>query len=176
MDTFGVLSVFGLVILLLALFYAQLYWTFPIARARLDATWPMGPTEGFVNGGGLQSAQGITTPALQAWLPSPESLTHPVGKDYPPTLLSAGPPGIDKPFKSYDLLSDWLPGKEEPRVAFGPTAQDCYKVDYSRTLEPGGTYAQRTNNYIRGYPDSCSAPNHDLVLDFYIPKPAYQTN
>jgi hypothetical protein len=174
MDTFGVVSIFLVIVLLLALSQAQLAWTFPVVRARLNATWPMYPdasAEGFAD---LQSAQGITTPELEKWLPAPESLTKPAGTDCPNNLYSAGPyeAGVGKPFKSYDLLSDWLKGKPEPRVAEGPTAQACYKVDWARQLELGGTYAQRTNNYQHGYPDSCSAPNHDLVLDFYIPKPS----
>ncbi len=171
MDTFGVVSVFLVILLLLALSQAQLAWTFPVVRPRLAATWPMypGAAEGFAD---LQSAQGITTPELEKWLPAPESLTKPAGTECPNTLFSAAgyEAGVGKPFKSYDLLSDWLKGKPEPRVAEGPTAQACYKVDWANQLQLGGSYAQRTNNYQHGYPDSCSAPNHDLVLDFYIPK------
>jgi hypothetical protein len=171
MNAGGILLVFLLIVLVLALARIQLTNTWPIARASIEATWPMypGAKEGFVGSQGLVSAQGITTPELKAWLPAPEVLTRPADKDCG-GLYSAGnyEAGIGKPFKSYDLLSD---GKPEPRVAIGPTSQQCYQVDYQRALERGGSYAQRTNNYIHGYPDSCSAPNHDLVLDFYKEKP-----
>ena len=173
MDTFGVVSIFLVIILLLALSQAQLAWTFPVVRSRLEATWPMfpGAAEGFAD---LQSAQGITTPVLEKWLPAPESLTKPSGTDCPNNLYSAGAyeAGVGKPYKSYDLLDDWMKGKPEPRIAIGPTAEGCYKKDWATQLELGGSYTQRTNNYPHGYPDSCSAPNHDLVLDFYIPKPS----
>jgi hypothetical protein len=127
--------------------------------------------QGIGEGSGLVSAQGINSAALKAWLPSPEVLTKSNGAEEKQQVLDSAAPyeaGIGKPFKSYDLLPG---GKPEPRVARGPTSQSCYGVDYQRALERAGSYAQRTNNYIHGYPDSCSAPNHDLVLDFYKEKP-----
>jgi len=145
-------------------------FSFPVIRPRIESTWPMVPesyneplrygplTEGFAN------------MTVQEWLPSPEALTKPTVDDCPGTLENAAPyvGGSRSPYKSYDLLSG---GLQEPRVAIGPTAAQCYQKDWSVGLEPGGSYAQRTNNYKQNYPDSCSAPNHDLVLDFYKPKP-----
>jgi hypothetical protein len=131
--------------------------------------------EGFVGNMGLVSAQGITTPELKVWLPSPESVTRSnsngASENYS-VLDSAASyeAGIGKPFKSYDLLPD---GKPEPRVAGGPTAERCYNTDWATNLELGGTYRQMTNNYQRGYPDSCSAPTHELILNFYKDKPAF---
>jgi hypothetical protein len=178
----GVLLVFLAVAIVLATQQLLVKTTWPIVRPRLEATWPMRPgvhgdIEGFVGAEGamepLQSAQGITTPELKAWLPAPETVTKPSVGPCPRTLSDAGgyEAGVGKPFKSYDLLDDWLKPKPEPRVAGGPTAQQCYDTDYMRTLERAGSYAQRTNNYRMKYPDSCSAPYHELILNYYVPTP-----
>jgi len=161
MDTLVVTLVyFLLVIVLIGLYNYQMHWTWPVVRPRLDATWPMipGAKEGFMN------------MTLQQWLPSPEVVTKPSVGDCPGTLMNAASyeSSMSKPYKSYDLLSG---GKQEPRIALGPTAEQCYNVDWSRGLELSGSYAQRTNNYKQNYPDSCTAPNHDLVLDFYKTNP-----
>lgn len=87
--------------------------------------------------------------------------------------LDITPPGpavasLDKPRQSYDLLSG---GLSEPRVASGPTSAECYGIDYTRSLEKTRTFSQLTNNYKRKTSESCSAPNHDLILDFYEGQP-----
>lgn len=118
---------------------------------------------------GLARIEGFlgSTPqrTLQDWLPAPEYLTKKsdcdTGKPAPYTAELAGA------YNGYTLL-DSLKPIAEPRVAAGPTSAQCYKKDYARTLERS-SFAQRTNNYIHGYPDSCSAPNHDLILDVYKP-------
>jgi hypothetical protein len=178
MDFSAVLAVFILLVVVLALTQLQLQYTFPVVRSAIEATWPMRPgfVEGFKGGPGvpgLVSAQGINSESLKRWLPSPESVMR-SNKDgssgFGNILDSASPyePGIGKPFKSYDLLPG---GKPEPRVAVGPTAEACYKTDWARNLEMSG-YEQITNNFKRKYPDSCTAPNHDLILDFYKETPA----
>jgi hypothetical protein len=43
-------------------------------------------------------------------------------------------------------------------------------IDASEDLMLEGSYAQRTNNYLRTFPDSCSAPRHEFLLDFYDSK------
>lgn len=176
MNIESIVSIFILIIIILGLSQYQLKYTVPVVRPAIEATWPMypGAKEGFVGSagvGGLVSAQGITTPELKAWLPAPEVLTKSNGAEEVQKKLDTAAPyeaGIGKPFKSYDLLPG---GKPEPRVAGGPTSQKCYEVDWARGLERAGSYAQRTNNYIHGYPDSCSAPYHELVLNFYKEKP-----
>jgi hypothetical protein len=145
MGATSVLALFIVLVLLVGLMFYQVQQaSWPIARARIEATWPMGPghIEGFAN-----------MMSLEQWLPSPESLTK---KAICPNTTSdaADYGGIKTVTQSYDLLPG---GKTEPRVAMGPTSQQ--------------SYAQRTNNYKHGYPDSCSAPNHDLVLDFYKENP-----
>lgn len=175
MNTGSVLAIFFLIIAILTVMGIQMKWTWSIVRPSLKATWPMypGAKEGFVGSQGLVSRQGITTPSLKAWLPSPESVTRQTqggAESQIGPLENAAPyEGLgNKPYKSYDLLPG---GKPEPRIAGGPTAQKCFDVDWARGLERAGSYAQRTNNYIHGYPDSCSAPNHDLILNFYEEKP-----
>ncbi len=88
----------------------------------------------------------------------------------PQWVPGATPVPLNLDYESYDLLKGVLKGFPERRIAEGPTAQTCFDRDFGRSIERAGSYAQRTNNYKRGYPDSCSAPNHDLVLDFYVPK------
>lgn len=174
MEALVVLFLFLIIAAVYAVSQYQLANTWHIVRSALEATWPMypGAKEGFE--GELVSAQGITTPALKKWLPAPEYLTKSTVGDCPNALFSAGnyEGGLGGAMKSFDLLSDWIPGRKEPRVAAGPTSQQCYEVDWARGLERAGSYAQRTNNYLHGTPENCSAPNHDLLLDFYINKPS----
>lgn len=51
----------------------------------------------------------------------------------------------------------------------GMGAADCAAADRARQLELGGQYVQRTNNYRRDYPDTCSAPLTELVGSVYRP-------
>ena len=46
-------------------------------------------------------------------------------------------------------------------------SRSCYATDFQRTIEKTGNFQQLTNNYKRKYPDSCSAPLQELVLNFY---------
>lgn len=48
------------------------------------------------------------------------------------------------------------------------TAESCASADAGRQGEFGGQYVQRTNNYRRDYPDSCSARS-DFVGSIYQP-------
>jgi hypothetical protein len=43
----------------------------------------------------------------------------------------------------------------------------CYAIDYENRIQRTGNFVQRTNNYKRANPDSCSAPFHELVNNFY---------
>ena len=72
--------------------------------------------------------------------------------------------------ESYLLLGDHIKGYPSNTIANGPTGQQCLEVDWLRNnMERAGSYKQATNNYIRSYPDTCNALNHDLILDFYKP-------
>jgi len=67
----------------------------------------------------------------------------------------------------YHLLNDIM---EQPRLKESISCVDsrsCYATDFQRTIEKTGNFNQLTNNYKRKYPDSCSAPLQELVLNFY---------
>jgi hypothetical protein len=67
----------------------------------------------------------------------------------------------------YHLLSDIM---EQPRIKESVScvnSRSCYATDFERTIEKTGNYRQQTNNYKRKYPDSCSSPLQELVLNFY---------
>lgn len=65
-----------------------------------------------------------------------------------------------------------IPFTEEEAVANWSrmTSEKCFKVDMGEKLKPVSSYLQRTNNYQRTHPDSCSAPNHEFVGTFYRPR------
>ena len=50
------------------------------------------------------------------------------------------------------------------------TSEKCYRADIGESLKKTRNYLQRTNNYQREHPDSCSAPNHEFIGTFYTPK------
>ena len=84
--------------------------------------------------------------------------------DYRPNQPS--PVDLDNT-QPYHLLSDIM---GEPRVKESLSCVDsrsCYATDFQRTIEKTGNYKQQTNNYKRKYPDSCSSPLQELVLNFY---------
>lgn len=65
---------------------------------------------------------------------------------------------------SYKLLSDVVPEKKTDSTL---TAQTCYQSDFLEQSNKVGNYIQRTNNFIHGAPDNCSAPRTELVNSFY---------
>jgi hypothetical protein len=65
---------------------------------------------------------------------------------------------------SYKLLSDVVPEKKDDGTL---TAQTCYQSDFLEQSNKVGNYLQRTNNFIHGAPDNCSAPRTELVDSFY---------
>ena len=50
-------------------------------------------------------------------------------------------------------------------------SRSCYSSGFDNTISKTGNFRQLTNNYKRGYPDSCSSPYHELVLNFYKTDP-----
>jgi hypothetical protein len=56
---------------------------------------------------------------------------------------------------------------DKPNTAFN--AQACYESDFANRIQLTGNFNQLTNNYRRKNPDSCSAPVHELVNNFYKP-------
>jgi hypothetical protein len=151
MEVVALLLLVGLIILFQALETYQVDSAWPIARPALRSTWAM--------------KEGFADMTLQQWLPSPEVVTKPAVGECPGTLLNAANYEGGLKLNNYHLL-DTLRPTESTRVAVGPTAAKCYGIDYKRTLEKS-SYAQRTNNYQHKRPDSCSAPNQNLILGFY---------
>ena len=102
------------------------------------------------------------------------SLLKDVNKDaspvmeYPPD--SPGPADLynDQP---YHLLSDMLSPPRTKEAISCVDSRSCYAVDFNRMISKTGNFRQFTNNYKRNYPDSCSSPYQELVLNFYKTDP-----
>lgn len=87
---------------------------------------------------------------------------------------TGGEPELGQRRKPYQLLgADVLPAvpAAERKANAGETSQRCYQSDFQVRTEKVGNYLQRTNNYLRAAPDSCSAPRHELVGNFYELQP-----
>jgi hypothetical protein len=81
--------------------------------------------------------------------------------------------------KPYHLLGDEMPPPRVKESISCVNSRSCYATDFERMVSKTGNFRQLTNNYKRGYPDSCSAPYQELVLNFYkaddIPIPSNNT-
>ena len=61
-------------------------------------------------------------------------------------------------------------GTKEAEANWGAlTSEKCFRADIGEALKPTRNFLQRTNNYQRAHPDSCSAPNHEFIGTFYTP-------
>jgi len=69
---------------------------------------------------------------------------------------------------SYLLLSDEMKPLDSGISCVN--SRSCFAADFDRLQEKTGNYRQFTNNYKRGYPDSCSSPFQELVMSFYDSK------
>ena len=100
--------------------------------------------------------------------------TSPV-MEYPPDSPSPADLYNNQP---YHLLSDMLSPPREKESISCVNSRSCYATDFERMVSKTGNYRQFTNNYKRNYPDSCSAPYQELVLNFYKadPMPIPQNN
>lgn len=91
--------------------------------------------------------------------------------EYPPDSPAPANLSIKTP---YHLLGNEIPPPRVKESISCVNSRSCYATDFSRIIEKTGNYTQYTNNYKRGYPDSCSAPTQELVLNFYKTDPIYQ--
>ncbi len=96
-------------------------------------------------------------------------ITKKIGSDSP---VLEFPPDTPAPADIYNNQPYHLLGDEisPPRVKESIScvnSRSCYATDFERMISKTGTFRQMTNNYKRGYPDSCSAPYQELVLNFY---------
>jgi len=67
----------------------------------------------------------------------------------------------------YHLLSDEMSPPRMKESLSCVNSRSCYASDFERMISRTGNFRQFTNNYKRGYPDSCSSPYQELVLNFY---------
>jgi hypothetical protein len=67
----------------------------------------------------------------------------------------------------YHLLGDEMAPPRVNETISCVNSRSCYASDFERMVSKTGNFRQMTNNYKRGYPDSCSAPYQELVLNFY---------
>ena len=81
--------------------------------------------------------------------------------------FSHGDSTLDRPREPYALLGDKLRTKKFPQTARGPTSEQCYTTDYQSDISLLPSFRQMTNNYRHKNGESCSAPNHDLILGMY---------
>ena len=85
----------------------------------------------------------------------------------PETTDVSGPAGasLKQPREPYNLLKQLPPA---PRGSVSClNAACCAETDFEWRTNQTGNFLQRTNNYKREFPDSCSAPLTELNLAFY---------
>jgi hypothetical protein len=80
--------------------------------------------------------------------------------------ISGSPADIQNQRQPYHLLRGVLPDAEKDTVGL-LGAQGCYEGDFQTRFQPVSNYLQRTNNYKRAAPDSCSSPMTQFVTSFY---------
>lgn len=118
----------------------------------------------------LEHFVGLSGNAKDAWMPT-ASGRNPEGIPMGTAATLEGAPA--KTVETEKLLtSDRLVpmGAEEADAAWGKlTSERCYRTDMGEVLKPTRNFLQRTNNYQRSHPDSCSAPNHEMIGTFYRP-------
>jgi hypothetical protein len=95
--------------------------------------------------------------------------------EFPPD--SPGPANLYNN-QPYHLLGDEMAPPRVKETISCVNSRSCYATDFQRMVDKTGNYRQWTNNYKRNYPDSCSAPYQELVLNFYKtdPMPIPQNN
>jgi hypothetical protein len=77
-------------------------------------------------------------------------------------------PGLLSPAEAkapYQLLADVKNPKKRAEKTL--TAKTCYEADFLAQSSKVGNYIQRTNNFVHGDAESCSAPRTELVTAFY---------
>jgi hypothetical protein len=84
--------------------------------------------------------------------------------EYPPNTPAAATLYNNQP---YHLLGDEMSPPRVNESISCVNSRSCYATSFDRMISKTGNYRQLTNNYKRGYPDSCSAPYQELVLNFY---------
>ena len=91
-----------------------------------------------------------------------------------PTNLSIMefPPNSPSPVELYNnqpyhLLNDEFASPRVKESISCVNSRSCYATDFENLISKTGNYRQLTNNYKKEYPDNCSTPLQELVLNFY---------
>lgn len=71
----------------------------------------------------------------------------------------------------YHLLNDEMAPPRLNETISCVNSRSCYATNFERMVDKTGNFRQMTNNYKRNYPDSCSSPYQELVLNFYKADP-----
>ena len=108
----------------------------------------------------MQSVAGV------AWTTGAEGYADYIGGE------PAGPDGVMPEVASFSSVTQPLMGDVIPvQTGLTPyTAAAVAAIDRSRSMELGGQYVQRTNNYAHVYPDNWTAPLSELVGSIYKPR------
>jgi hypothetical protein len=129
--------------------------------------------DAFVNGSGYPNGMNVPPAVRYSIFSGSEIPRTPMRDDvmaFPPGAPASAEGLYNSRAPSYLLLGDELeaePGAGSPSKISCVNSRSCFATDFSRLLEQGGNYRQTTNNFKRGYPDSCSSPYQELVLSFY---------
>jgi hypothetical protein len=84
--------------------------------------------------------------------------------------ISGGPADLENQRQPYHLMRGVIPDAEKDTLG-NLSAQTCYEGDFQTRFQPVHNYLQRTNNYKRAAPDSCSSPMTQFVTSFYKTTP-----
>ena len=91
----------------------------------------------------------------------------------PPNLsIMEFPPNSPSPVELYNnqpyhLLNDEFASPRVKESISCVNSRSCYATDFENLISKTGNYRQLTNNYKKEYPDNCSTPLQELVLNFY---------
>jgi hypothetical protein len=74
------------------------------------------------------------------------------------------PAPIEREDQPFHLLGDWFPAAKGSKP-MGAAA--CFKADYEQQHTCTRNFEQRTNNFKRDYPDSCTGSPQEFTMGFY---------
>ena len=104
-----------------------------------------------------------------AWTTGREGFADYIGAGYGETNA---PDGVLPEVASFSSVAQPLMADVIPvEAGLTPyTAAAVAAIDRTRSMELGGQYVQRTNNYAHVYPDNWTAPLSELVGSIYKPR------
>lgn len=117
-----------------------------------------------------QANETIVRPRINVKEPFTDASGAPVTGMVEMDAISGSPADIQDQRRPYHLLRGVLPDAEKDTVGV-LSAQGCYETDFQTRFQPVHNYLQRTNNYKRAAPDSCSSPMTQFVTSFYKSEP-----